>query len=310
MSDNPPWGAGQPPADQPGAGQPGYGQPGFAQPGAGQPGYGQPGAGQPGYGQPGYGQPGYGQPGFAQPGAGQPGYGQPGAGQPGYGQPGAGRPGYGAPRPAGGGWAPPAPMPGGVPLRPLGVGEIISGVFTLIRRNPVATLGLTAIVQGLAAIATLLLSLGEQKLARSFENQVNRDRILAPNQVGHDLLHFLGGIAPYLVATVAIVFVVQNVLTGMLTGAFGRGLLGDKISIGQAWLISRAFWVMVTSVLVALAVLALPFLWLLIVIGLALAKLAPLAWLVGVLGGLTVFVVNLWITFNLSLAVPVVVLER
>ena len=54
-------------------------------------------------------------------------------------------------------------MPGGVPLRPLTVGDILSGAFTLIRRNPVATLGLAAIVEGVAAIATPFLSLGEQK---------------------------------------------------------------------------------------------------------------------------------------------------
>src|SRR4030081_1990144 len=130
---------GHPGPGQPGPGRQDDGQPG---PGPGQPGYGQQ---TPGYGQqPGYGQyPPYGQ--YAQPGYAQPGYGQPGYGQPGYGQPGYGRSG---------------PQPGGIPLRPLGVGEILSGAFTQIRQNPAATLGLSAILLTFYGIATAAVSLG------------------------------------------------------------------------------------------------------------------------------------------------------
>ena len=82
---------------------------------------------------------------------------------PGY--PRYGQSGYGPSLPpVGGGWAAPAPMPGGVPLRPLGVGEILSGAFTLIRRNPMATLGLAAIIETLSGIITTALSWSEQKL--------------------------------------------------------------------------------------------------------------------------------------------------
>ena len=201
------------------------------------------------------------------------------------------------------------PMPGGVPLRPLTVGDMLSGAFTLIRRNPVATLGLAAIVEVVAGIATTFLSLGEQRVFRTFQNQVNRDRLLSPGLTGHDLLHFFGSLVPYYVATIAIGLIVQSVLTGMLTGVFGRGLLGDKIGIGQAWQISRAFWVLVVSVLISVILFAPPFLLALIVIGLALAKITAVAVIVGVLGGLALIPVSLWIYFSLSLAVPVVVLE-
>ena len=288
MSDNRPWGGSdQPPADQPGAGQP-------------QPGYGQP----PPYGQP---------PGLraaacvraagvraaaalrpaaaVRPAAA---YGQPAVrGTPGYGQAGYGQPGYGA-QPPGGGWAAPAPMPGGVPLRPLTVGDMLSGAFTLVRRNPVATLGLAAIVETLAGIATVVLSLGEQSLIRGLQNAVTRDNGL-PDQAGHDLLHFFGSLVPYIAASIAVALVVQSVLTGMLTGVFGRGLIGDKISIGQAWQISRAFWVLVVSLLTILIMLAPPFLLALIVIGLAVAKISAAADLVGVIGGIALIPLILWI---------------
>ena len=41
---------------------------------------------------------------------------------------------------------PQAPRPGCVPLRPLGLGDILDGSFKVIRRNPKATLGLSAAV--------------------------------------------------------------------------------------------------------------------------------------------------------------------
>src|ERR1700689_2487249 len=107
MNQPPSWGGqDEPPADQPGpGGLPRYGQQGYGQPGG--PGYGQP---PPPYGQQGDGQPGYGQPAYGQGSAGP------------------------AMPPPGGGWAASAPAPGGVPLRPLSVGDILSGAFTLIRR--------------------------------------------------------------------------------------------------------------------------------------------------------------------------------
>jgi len=67
----------------------------------------------------------------------QGGYGRQQRQQPPYGQ----YPGYGQ------GYQPPGPEPGGIPLRPLGVGEILSGAFTSIRQNPAATLGLSAVLE-------------------------------------------------------------------------------------------------------------------------------------------------------------------
>ena len=41
---------------------------------------------------------------------------------------------------------PEAPRPGCVPLRPLGLGDILDGSFKVIRRNPKVTLGLSAAI--------------------------------------------------------------------------------------------------------------------------------------------------------------------
>ena len=257
------------------------------------PGYGQAGSDQPGYGQPGYGQPGYGQSGY-----GQPGYGQSGYGQPGYGP---------SLPPIGGGWAAPAPMPGGVPLRPLGVGEILSGAFTLIRRNPVATLGLAAVIETFSGIITAAVSWPEQKLTHQLQQTIKGHPTSA--QAGHALGHFFGSFVPYFFATIAITFVVQSILTGMLTGALGRGLIGDQVSIGQAWRIARVASVIGVSLLVLVIVLAPWLVYLAIVIGLAAAHATAAAVLIGIVGFIALFVTTIWIAVRLLVAIPVVVLE-
>ncbi|HEX9064085.1 MAG TPA: glycerophosphoryl diester phosphodiesterase membrane domain-containing protein [Streptosporangiaceae bacterium] len=312
MSDNA--GPGQEPG-QPGDTQPGQPnqpsqptQPGPAYPGGETlPRYPSPGGyGQPSYGQPGYGQSGYGQPPYGQPGYGQPPYGQPGYGQPGYGQRpppyGAPHPGYAAP---GYGWAP-APAPGGVPLRPLGVGDILSGAFTLIRRNPAATLGMTAIIQTISAIIGAFISYSELS---SLHNVASLPAGATPAQVRHVLGQFATSFLPFVPVQIALAIVFQAVLTGMLTGALGHGLLGDKITIGQAWRIARVPSVIGLSLLLLGIVIAI---WLplaIIVLVLALAHVTVAAVLIGVVGGIALIIVSIWISVRLALAVPALVLE-
>ncbi|MFW5899334.1 MAG: hypothetical protein ACOCUN_02570, partial [Jiangellaceae bacterium] len=94
--------------------------------------------------------------------AGQPGTGRPDTGQPSGSQPGEwqqGRPAQPGQTGWGTGpgwtWAAPSVKPGVIPLRPLGVGEILDGAVTTIRRNPGPMLGLLAIV----AVITQLVGL-------------------------------------------------------------------------------------------------------------------------------------------------------
>ncbi|MCA1657577.1 MAG: hypothetical protein LC713_07725, partial [Actinobacteria bacterium] len=44
------------------------------------------------------------------------------------------------------GFVDPAPVPGPVPLRPLGVGEMLDGALSIIRRHPRITIGLAAVI--------------------------------------------------------------------------------------------------------------------------------------------------------------------
>jgi hypothetical protein len=302
MSDEPTrdWPGGPADGQPPGYGQPGYGQPGYGHPGQGQPGYGQPGYGQPGYGQPGYGQPGYGQPGYGQPGYGQPGYGQPGYGQPGYGQPGYGYPGYGTP----------APEPGGIPLRPLGVGEILNGAFTSVRQNPAATLGLSAILLTFYGLASAAVSLA---LRGVFSNlQLSAGQALTHAQAKHVLFQVFGIVLPSFLGLFVVAFLVELTLTGLLTVVIGQGVLGRKVSMAEAWRVGlpRLPAILGAVVLTALCVIG-P--WAVVaaaVAALALAHIYAAAIAVGVVGGIAVICLTLWFSVMLSLATPVVVLER
>ena len=148
------------------------------------------------------------QPGFWPSQAGQPGYAAPGYGQPSGPQRGPG-PGV-------------APAPGGVPLRPLGVGEVLSGTFSLIRQNPAATMGLTAsIVTTLSVVVVVIFVIASR----------------ATGAVG------------LLAVPVGLAFLALQL--GGLAAAMGRSLLGRQLTMAEAVRQSRAGWVLLATLLLA-----------------------------------------------------------
>ena len=195
---------------------------------------------------------------------------QPGYGQPGYG-PGAG------------------PQPGGIPLRPLGLTDILNGAVVSIRRNPRATLGLAAIILSISGVASALLVL------------VLRSSISRTAAAG-------SAAALSLVVSLA----VSVILTGMLTSVIGRGVLGRQVSIAEAWQVARPRLAAVLGALFlgALIVMALYIPLVVLVIILVTAHTGAAGVAIGLLGFvLTLFVtVGVWVL--LSLTPAAVVLER
>ncbi len=294
------YGPGSPPpaqasgTEQPGTGQPGTGQPGTGQPGTGQPGTGPPAdpPGWPGWDQAGYGQQGYGQAGYGQQGYGQQGYGQASPGQwpPRYGEA--------------------APKPGVIPLRPLGVGEVLDGAFASIRRNPKAVLGLAAVVMTMSAVISAvitktLLNLGSVNLPSQGQN-------LTPAQATHLIGRFVAVAAPAFGVTVLLTYIVQAILAGLLAPIIARGVGGQQISAADAW---RATRPRLPSLLLATLLVLLAGLGPLLITGL-IAGIAALAgapapvYAVIVLLGLVALVLTIWFSTMLSLVTPIVVLEN
>ena len=270
-------------------------------------------SGEPG----GYGQPPPFDPGQAPPPAG--GYGQPGAGygapvpgqQPGsYGQPGYGAPGQ-RPHPP---WPgqPQAPKPGVIPLRPLGVGEILDGAFTSIRRNPRATLGIAALLLTGSAVITTAVSLILVHYLGSVNLPAPGQR-LTTAQATHLLTKILQVLAPAAALSVVLAFIVDTVLTGLLTVVIGRSVLGHQISAGQAWRIARPRLPSLIGVtlLIPLILLGLWAVYAIVLIILALVH-APGALIGGLaaIGAIAGIVLTIWFTIMFRMAGQAVVLER
>ncbi|MFG1703563.1 glycerophosphoryl diester phosphodiesterase membrane domain-containing protein [Nonomuraea sp. M3C6] len=136
------------------------------------------------------------------------------------------QPGYGYMPPP-----PPALRPGIIPLRPLGLGDILDGTIKLIRSNPKAVLGLSAVAALLAAVP---LAVGQAFLLSSVGG-VLTDPTSAT--AADDFTTLYGFVAQYggTLVSYAVQFVVVTLLTGVLTRILGRAVFGGNITAGEAW---------------------------------------------------------------------------
>jgi hypothetical protein len=129
-----------------------------------------------------------------------------------------------------------APKPGVIPLRPLGLGEILDGAFTVVREYPRVTLGLSAIV----VTITQLLSF-----------TVSAVGTLTSEGVGEPTLFGGGGFTLATVVTAIISAIGLVILAGMLTSVMGDAVLGRPTTIGETWAKVRPrFWVLLGAAIV------------------------------------------------------------
>jgi len=172
------------------------------------------------------------------------------------------------------------------------------------RRNPKATFGLAAILMTISGLISTALVLVER-------SSPNSTIYLSPGQTvtSTDVSNFLSVFIPVSAATLLVTFLIQNILTGLLTAVIGRGVLGREVTISEAWrngrlgsVIGAAFLIVGITIatLVPVVVLTIVF---------AVAHLAPAAVLVGVLGGIATIVAEFLLFVRLTLTIPAVVLE-
>ena len=123
----------------------------------------------------------------------------------------------------------PAPPPvyrprhDGIPLRPLGVGELLDGTFSTIRRNPRATVGLAALLVALQQV----LSLGAELATNGLPTLtgVGDETVSIQTLVGG-----FGGITGIVVAAV-----IGAVITGMLVVVVSEDVLGRRVTAADVW---------------------------------------------------------------------------
>jgi hypothetical protein len=124
---------------------------------------------------------------------------------------------------------PPAPKPGVIPLRPLGLGEILDGAITAMRTYPKQMLGLTALVSALSnllvvGIVLLIRNTTDLFVIRAFYDTPGEAALAALRVLLFTLLPTL------LIALLARMF-----LAGVLTIVMGKAVLGQPVTIREAW---------------------------------------------------------------------------
>jgi hypothetical protein len=188
-----------------------------------------------------------------------------------------------------------------IPLRPLGVSEILDGAVTYIRRNPRATLGMSAI---LTCVVEVIVTLAQYFFIGAQARTEVTPGVLA-RSVGRAFLTLAGG----MVLTAYIVLL----LGGLLAPVMARTLAGRATSFGHAWRIARPcvprlLGTATIMILIMVLAVAIPFAPLTAaVLAGAPAGLQALTWIIGVPLSL-VLLVSGYVWF--ALATPILVMER
>ncbi|MFI0968264.1 glycerophosphoryl diester phosphodiesterase membrane domain-containing protein [Streptomyces sp. NPDC021080] len=217
-------------------------------------------------------------------------------------------PGPGGPTGWGGGWGhqPAAARPGVIPLRPLGVGEILDGAVSTMRSYWRTVLGISLAVAVVTQVAVILLqglvlddsaateALNDPSASLGELSRAMRDTLLSSGLVL--LVTLLGTI----------------VATALLTSVTSRAVIGKPVTTSEAWRDSRPqlaklFGLTLLLPLIAVAIMA---------VGAMPGLLAMAAGsqdggiALAVLGAFAAGFVALWLMIRFSLASPALMLEK
>lgn len=222
--------------------------------------------------------------------------------------------GWGAPNGPGGpgGWGspwggpPPAAKPGVIPLRPLGVGEILDGTVSTMRTYWRTVLGISLTVAVFTEILVVLL----QGFVLDDSGAV--DTLDDPSASTDEVLHALrdtlvGSGAVALITTLATI-----VATALLTTVTSRAVLGKPVSLTEAWQDARPQLLRLFGLTFLLPLIGGGLVAIGTLPGVLVAVSGPTdaGAALAVLGGLAGLVVAIWLLIRFSLASPALMLEK
>ncbi|MBQ1097130.1 glycerophosphoryl diester phosphodiesterase membrane domain-containing protein [Streptomyces sp. b94] len=207
----------------------------------------------------------------------------------------------------GGGWGgpPPAAKPGVIPLRPLGVGEILDGAVSTMRTYWRTVLGISLTVAVFTEIIVVLL---QGLVLDNTGSEALNDPDATLSELGDALTDTtINSGVIFLISLIGTVLA-----TALLTTVTSRAVLGRPVTTGEAWRDARPQVLKLFGLIVLL---------LLIVFGIVMAGMAPglLVTAAGgddagvaltVLGFLAAGVVAVWLMVRFSLASPALMLEK
>ncbi|MFH8574224.1 hypothetical protein [Streptomyces sp. NPDC017993] len=228
---------------------------------------------------------------------------------------GSGRPGPGNQASWGGGpgwgtgWAPtpPAAQPGVIPLRPLGIGEILDGAVSTMRAHWRTVLGISLVVAVVSQTAvTIVTGLWFKDAGRA----PTLDERSGPPL--RDTLREAGNSLAGTGITSLIGLLATIIATGLLTMVVSRAVLGRPVTTSTAWHEARAQLPRLLGLLVLLPLLVTVVFVVGLAPGLVLATTGTvdMGLFLTVVGGLAASVVSIWLWVRYSLASPALMLEK
>ncbi|TMR07890.1 hypothetical protein ETD86_50090, partial [Nonomuraea turkmeniaca] len=214
------------------------------------------------------------------------------------------------PQPGHGYMPPPQALrPGIIPLRPLGLGDILDGTIKLIRSNPKAVLGLSAVAALLAAVP---LAIGQAFVLNAMGTALT-DPTTPPDQITSVYgiaAQYGGSLISY-----AVQFVVVTLLTGVLTRILGRAVFGGNITAGEAWQLVKGRVPALFGVVGLMAVIMLVPMVVFVLLIVAISMSSTGEGAIGLVIGLTILFIIVYVVYYLffwtrfAFASPAVVLE-
>ncbi|MGH3353975.1 MAG: hypothetical protein ACRDPS_25155 [Nocardioides sp.] len=213
-------------------------------------------------------------------------------------------------------WAqplPPAHKPGAVPLRPLGLGDMLDGAFRLVRFNPGATVGASVLVAAVAMAiplgVTASMTFAGDSL-QTFGSSLDDPDYVPGNS---EIVGIVAAIGSLFVGVILQAFG-TILVSGMISHVAHAAAIGKKLTLAQAWAATHGNrWRLIglallfsLAYLVALGVAAVP------VVVLAITVDSPVAAIVvGVLMVPLLIAASAFVSVRFYLlAVPALMLER
>ncbi|MEU7280761.1 hypothetical protein AB0A69_18525 [Streptomyces sp. NPDC045431] len=202
-----------------------------------------------------------------------------------------------------GGWGrPPAAKPGVIPLRPLGVGEILDGAVSTLRAHWRTVLGITITVAVVTQIADILV----QRFLLPAPPTV--DPNATPSEALNQSVEATQASMVSLAPTMLISLIGTLFTTALLTVVISRSVLGRQVNLSDAWREARPRLPQLLGLTLLLPLISVTVMLVGVLPGILLGSAAGVA--LAVFGGLGAVLVVAWLMVRFSLASPALMLER
>ncbi|MFG3494488.1 glycerophosphoryl diester phosphodiesterase membrane domain-containing protein [Streptomyces sp. NPDC047928] len=202
-----------------------------------------------------------------------------------------------------GGWgAPPTAKPGVIPLRPLGVGEILDGAVSTLRAHWRTVLSVTITVSVITQTADTLL----RRFVLPTPPRIDSEA--SPSEQMSQLTAYLRGSLLAESVPALITLMATFITTALLTIVVSRSVLGRPVTLADAWREARPRLLQLLGLTLLLAALTAGILAVGIAPGLLMNSTGGDA--LASLGGIAAGVVAIWLMIRFSLSYPALMLER